>query len=170
MSNESLARSGHSKLPEAPDDRPTFVLHESSGEAATSDELDTAIREVADALAHAELIAGRSAKSAQMLRALAKQVAAMVARRKAGPLAAADPEPATPDAGFFGRAESDTRLGEALANEQCSRADRMGELELATAAPVSAPAGATVAPSGRTSDALAAVRALSEEELIALFS
>lgn len=125
-----------------------FVLHERSVEATLCDDLDAAIREIAEACAHFESAAERTRKTAALLRALARRVGEMIARRTAE------------SAGMPG----DDATMKVAPSEGQATAALLPVIDLAAVTPPRA------IPDPAAPDALAAVLALSEEELIALFS
>ena len=126
-----------------------FALRERQVEAALCDALEAATREVAEIITHGEVVAERVQSAVRLLRALADRIAAAAANAAIVPV----PTPA----------EAAESTAAAAAHTGAARVDRGGD-----ASTDAAPTGAIPRPA--SVDSLAALRALSEEELIALFS
>jgi hypothetical protein len=173
-----------------------MALRQRDVEAALCDGLDAAIREVGDAIIRSDAAEARAHNAAAQLRELARRIADMTAR--AATASAADaarsndtgPRPLTDVSGEApvveeaGRPPLDVGVHQPLPQTQALSPPRQGAADpFAPPLPVPSPvqgsdeasqaaANSNARPPQRAvlSDPLAALRALSEEELVALFS
>jgi len=135
----------------------TFALRECAVDVALCDALEAATREVADIISQDEAAAERSRSAAKLLGILAERIGAMIenAAEAAGEGAPGGPPPAA--------------VAPAAPADAARGADRNGEAPDGDGVPGDA-ARPHAMPPLAAKDALATLRTLSAEELIALFS
>ena len=138
-----------------------FLLHQSSIDPKLCTEFDAALREISGVGARSALAATRVQKVAEMVDALASRVREMMALTSGGHREKASTGSEEDPADLF---EQNLAVGPDAATQRTISAAVEGETRVG-----SGPASPT-GPSPVVSDPLAALRSLSQEELIALFS
>jgi hypothetical protein len=155
MASKASARDGLAAIERIQD--VAFALRECAVDAALCDALETATREVAEIIAENEAAAERAQSASKLLGVLADRIGAMIenAAEAANEGAPAAPPPATVAQAAPGDAARDADRNSAASDSDASRSDA---------------ARPSAMPPFAANDALATLRTLSAEELIALFS